>query len=90
MVSELPEEMLSFNLLQSAASQVAPRLGQLCKAGRKPLSTPHYVPISSRGTLPHVSHDTMRDHASVKGLYVGLEDCTLIPYPGCSCLDLHS
>src|SRR5690625_173250 len=71
----LPDEMLSFNVLNSAPSVLAPRLGRLSLEGRKALQTPCYVPLTSRGTLPHITHDMMRDHTSIGSLYVGLEDC---------------
>ncbi|EFW16060.1 hypothetical protein D8B26_006213 [Coccidioides posadasii str. Silveira] len=72
--NNLADEMHGFTLLNSAPSILAPRLGRLCLKGRKPIQTPHYVPITSRGAVPHVSHDTMRDHMSVQSLYAGLED----------------
>jgi queuine tRNA-ribosyltransferase len=75
LLSELPVEMFSFSLLNSASTLLAPRLGLLTLARRKALPTPNHVPITSRGALPHVTHDVMRDHLSVGCLYVGLEDC---------------
>lgn len=73
---QTPDEMARFNLLEPAPPVLAPRLGRLAVAGRKPLHTPHYVAITSRGTVPHVAHDVMRDHTSISSLYIGLEDCT--------------
>ena len=73
LLSESPGEM--FGLLDSAPTLLAPRLGRLALPSRKPLLTPNYVPITSRGALPHVAHDVMRDHMSIGCLYVGLEDC---------------
>ncbi|KAJ5620856.1 hypothetical protein N7510_004840 [Penicillium lagena] len=60
--------------LSPAAPILAPRVGSLAIAGRKPLTTPHYVPLSSRGTMPHISHDVLRDHTALNSIYVGLED----------------
>ena len=74
-LSQLPEEMFKFSLLGSLPTILSPRLGQLSLRGGKLLATPHYLPISSRGALPHASHDTIRDNMSVDGLYVALEDC---------------
>ncbi|KAL1848426.1 hypothetical protein Plec18170_008024 [Paecilomyces lecythidis] len=69
------ETLSSFSLLNpSTPSILAPRLGSLNVAGRKPQRTPHYVPITSRGTAPHIAHDVMRDHAQIDSVYVGLED----------------
>ncbi|PWY79627.1 tRNA-guanine transglycosylase family protein [Aspergillus heteromorphus CBS 117.55] len=66
-----PDEMLSFNVTPSVLS---PRLGRLAIAGRKPISTPHYIPLSSRGIVPHIAQDVMRDHTAIGSLFVGLED----------------
>lgn len=74
--SHQPDEMACFSLLEPAPPVLAPRLGRLAVAGRTPLRTPHYVAITSRGAVSHVSHDVMRDHTSISSLYIGLEDCT--------------
>lgn len=71
-----PNEILNFNILASSAAVLSPRLGRLTIAGRKPISTPHYVPLTSRGAVPHLAHDVMRDNTSIGSLFVGLEDCT--------------
>lgn len=67
------ESMSGFRLLNAASS--VPRLGCLALAGKKPVQTPNYIPVTSRGALPHVTHDLMRDHMSAGALYAGLEDC---------------
>ncbi|KAL4923741.1 tRNA-ribosyltransferase family protein [Aspergillus undulatus] len=67
--------MLNFHLLGSSAAVLSPRLGRLAIAGRKPISTPHYVPLTSRGVVPHLAHDVMRDSTTIGSLYIGLEDC---------------
>jgi queuine tRNA-ribosyltransferase accessory subunit len=67
--------MLNFILLHQATSDVGPRLGQLARAGRKTIKTPNYVALTSRGVVPHISHDTLRRHTAVAGVYIGLEDC---------------
>ncbi|PGG96716.1 hypothetical protein AJ79_09486 [Helicocarpus griseus UAMH5409] len=74
LLAELPDEMFSFSLLGSAPTLLAPRLGRLALAGRKPIQTPNYVPITSRGALPHVSHDMMNERLPVDSLYAGFED----------------
>ncbi|KAJ9302929.1 hypothetical protein DTO271G3_303 [Paecilomyces variotii] len=72
---ETLSQQSSFSLLNpSRPSILAPRLGSLHIAGRKPQRTPHYVPITSRGTIPHVAHDVMRDHVKIDSVYIGLED----------------
>ena len=70
-------EMLSFRLIRSAqhVTSIGPRLGQLSMPARKSIDTPHYVAISSRGVVPHLSQDTMRQHTNIEAVHVGLEDC---------------
>lgn len=51
------------------------RLGELALAGRQKVQTPNYFPLTSRGSLPHLSQDMMRDYAPVAGIYTALEDC---------------
>lgn len=51
------------------------RLGVLRCAGRKTTNTPHYVAITSRGSVPHVTPDMVEDEMDVRGVYVALEDC---------------
>lgn len=77
--SQSTGEMLKFSLLGPSASILAPRLGRLTIAGRQPISTPHYVPLTSRGAVPHLAHDVMRDSTSMSSLFVGLEDCMYCP-----------
>ncbi|OJJ33005.1 hypothetical protein ASPWEDRAFT_115243 [Aspergillus wentii DTO 134E9] len=70
-----PDKMASFTILSPAAAPVlAPRLGKLAIAGRKAVSTPHYIPLTTRGAVPHITHDLMRDQTEIGSLYVGLED----------------
>ncbi|KAF7596592.1 hypothetical protein BBP40_000993 [Aspergillus hancockii] len=70
-----PDEMVNFSLLNSATTSIlAPRLGKLTLAGRNAILTPHYIPLTSRGALPHISHDVMREQTAIGGLYFGLED----------------
>lgn len=51
------------------------RLGELALPGRQKVQTPNYFPLTSRGSIPHLSQDMMRDHATVAGIYTALEDC---------------
>ncbi|KAL4942917.1 hypothetical protein BDV06DRAFT_211488 [Aspergillus oleicola] len=62
--------MLKFSLLGSSPAVLSPRLGSLTLAGRKPISTPHYIPLTSRGAVPHLAHDVMRDNTSLGSLYI--------------------
>ncbi|OQE24874.1 hypothetical protein PENFLA_c009G04825 [Penicillium flavigenum] len=65
---------MTFSVLASTAPVLAPRVGKLTIPGRKTIATPHHVPLTSRGTVPHVAHDVMRDHTEINSLYAGLED----------------
>lgn len=66
---------MTFNVLASSAPVMAARVGKLALAGRKTLSTPHYIPLTSRGTVPHIAHDMLRKETALNSLYIGLEDC---------------
>lgn len=68
-------KMLSFTLRNPEARKQQPRLGRLCFQGRTPIDTPHYVAVGSRGAVPHLSQDMMREHTSITSMYAALEDC---------------
>ena len=70
-------EFESFQLQKHDAHGDATRLGTLRFNDRTTIQTPHYIAISSRGAVPHLSQDTMRENTAIKGIYVALEDCTL-------------
>ena len=67
--------MFSFSILRQAREHCKTRLGRLTVPHRSPIETPHYVAITSRGAVPHISQDLMRQHTGVQGVYVALEDC---------------
>lgn len=76
----------TFTLLDTAASTTnaaaaTPRLGRFAVPGRTPISTPNYIPVTSRGAIPHLSPDVGAEHADVRGVYAGFEDCKLILIP---------
>ncbi|CAI7653550.1 unnamed protein product [Penicillium manginii] len=72
--SQFQSEKMTFSVLSSSAPVMAPRVGKLALAGRKTLSTPHYIPLTSRGTVPHIAHDMLRKETALNSLYIGLED----------------
>ena len=72
-----PSSGPSFKVVKPVNHEVGARLGCLSFPGRQALETPDYIAVSSRGAVPHLSQDTMRDSTSIKGLYAGLEDCKL-------------
>ena len=67
----------NFTLLESPISRsvLSPRLGRVSVAGRKPILTPHFVPLTSKGVVPHLTHDVVQNETSIGCLYIGLEDC---------------
>ncbi|MCJ1385407.1 hypothetical protein MMC17_008530 [Xylographa soralifera] len=67
-------ELQSFQLQKHDALGDGARLGTLRFDDRTPIETPHYIAITSRGAVPHLSQDTMRDYSAIKGVYVALED----------------
>jgi len=78
-ISRLPTEMLSFTLTQLKLSpRTNLRLGTLLGQGRPPITTPHYVVPTSRGIVPHLSHDIMQRQTSISMAHVALEDCKTI------------
>lgn len=75
-VRQLPEKMLSFSCLRSPAKKgLGPRLGRLSLPDLTRMETPHYIALTSRGAVPHLSPDLMREHAHVRGVHIALEDC---------------
>lgn len=68
-------KLVSFQLSKAQSNKDEPRAGRLVFQGRKPIDTPHYVAVSSRGAVPHLSQDMMRDNTSICGLYTAIEDC---------------
>lgn len=67
-----------FTILHTAGSSgLAARVGKFVLPGRKAIQTPHFIAITSRGTVAHISPDLARKHTSISSLYLGLEDCML-------------
>lgn len=72
--------MLKFSLSRVESSNSGPRLGQLLRGGRKTIQTPHYVATTSRGVLPHISHDVLAKNTTISSMYFGIEDCKRFQY----------
>lgn len=75
--ASLPDEM--FTIIKTASQGLGPRLGRLSIAGRHAIDTPHFLGITSRGVVPHLTQDTFARDTSINGVYVPLEDCTYTP-----------
>jgi hypothetical protein len=70
------KSMLKFVIEHAASSETAARLGQLTARGRPTINTPLYIAPTSRGVIPHLSHDNLQKHTRISAVYVPLEDCT--------------
>ena len=70
-----PSRSLSFDIKGLMSNHDGARLGRLTLSGRVAMDTPHYVAVSSRGTVPHISQDMMRDNTQIRSMYTALEDC---------------
>ena len=68
---------------ETLGGTAVPRLGSLALLGRKPVATPAFFAVTSRGALPHVTPDNVARTDLVNGAYFALEDCKL-----CSACDL--
>lgn len=66
---------LTFDLRAYDSNDSGLRIGTLSVDGRRTIDTPHYVALSSRGTVPHLTQDMMRDNSAITGIYAALEDC---------------
>ena len=66
---------IAFHVTAPTAREDGVRLGTLIMQGRIEIRTPHYLALSSRGAVPHVSQDLMREDTALKGIYTALEDC---------------
>ena len=67
---------VSFGTSTSHSMRIdGPRLGKLSCMGRKDITTPDYIALTSRGAVQHLSQDTVRDHTNVRGMYTALEEC---------------
>ncbi|TWU77590.1 hypothetical protein ED733_007790 [Metarhizium rileyi] len=64
-----------FELLGSAvADGCAARLGRLSIPGRRPIETPNYTAVTSRGAIPHLTPDNVAKHTNLSAVYMALED----------------
>lgn len=67
---------MGFQVLKTSVGGGGARLGRLCLPNRVPVQTPAYVPVTSRGTIPHLTSDNLERHTSFESAYMALEDCT--------------
>jgi queuine tRNA-ribosyltransferase subunit QTRTD1 len=70
---QAPAEM--FTIIKSTTANLSPRLARLSLPGRDVIETPHYLGLTSRGVIPHLSQDNFARQTSISGVYAALEDC---------------
>lgn len=73
--ARLTSSMCSFKLESPGLCASNLRIGCLSFQDRVQLETPHYVAVSSRGAVPHLSQDMMRGNTRINAIYAALEDC---------------
>lgn len=74
--ADMATRRAAFQILKSAGKGTASaRLGRLSLAGRKPIDTPNYVAMSSRGVIPHLTPDMVQKHTEFGAAHMALEDC---------------
>ncbi|KAF2769746.1 tRNA-guanine transglycosylase [Teratosphaeria nubilosa] len=71
-LTQLPDEL--FAIIQQTTARLGSRLGRLSIPGRHAVETPHYLAITSRGAVPHLTQDTFARSTGITSAYVGLED----------------
>jgi queuine tRNA-ribosyltransferase subunit QTRTD1 len=64
-----------FTIIKSTTATLSPRLARLSLPGRDVIETPHYLSLTSRGVVPHLSQDNFARETSISGVYAALEDC---------------
>jgi queuine tRNA-ribosyltransferase subunit QTRTD1 len=64
-----------FTTVKATGANLLPRLGRLSLPGRNAIETPHYLGLTSRGVVPHLSQDNFAQLSSITGVYAALEDC---------------
>ncbi|KAI1006796.1 hypothetical protein K3495_g1418 [Podosphaera aphanis] len=71
----------------SSSQTLEARIGRisLLNHGKKPIETPNYFSLTSRGVLPHITPDLIASQTQIPGVHLALED--LITFP--ETLSLH-
>ena len=73
--ARLSSSICSFKLESPDLCANNPRIGRLFFQNRMQIETPYYVAVSSRGAVPHLSQDMVRDNTRINAMYTALEDC---------------
>jgi queuine tRNA-ribosyltransferase subunit QTRTD1 len=77
MSESVPKHTLTmFEILKASTAEVGvARLGRLAFAGRRAMETPNYIPVASRGIIPHLTPENMDRYTSFDAAYMAIEDC---------------
>lgn len=74
-LSARTKSALSFVSTALGSNRCGPRLGRLSFQGRNSIETPHYLALSSRGVVSHLSQDMVKENTMISGFHTALEDC---------------
>ncbi|KAH8882865.1 tRNA-guanine transglycosylase [Thozetella sp. PMI_491] len=66
--------VMTFEILEATAGDIAARLGRLTLRGHRAVATPSFFGMTSRGVLPHLTPDNLSKHTQISGAYYALED----------------
>ncbi|GAB7342951.1 hypothetical protein MBLNU457_g1056t1 [Dothideomycetes sp. NU457] len=69
-----PELVNTVQFAVHKATSNGPRLSTLALPGRRPIQTPNFLAITSRGVVPHITPDNFEKNTSINGVYLALED----------------
>ncbi|KAG6285986.1 hypothetical protein E4U09_006967 [Claviceps aff. purpurea] len=72
--TDMPVRNIFEILSTRVACSHAARLGRLSIPGRRPIDTPNYTAITSRGAIPHLTPDNVTRHTDLSSAYMALED----------------
>lgn len=72
-LAQLPEEIM-FSITKASSGYRA-RVGTLKALDKPAIETPHFLAVTSRGVVPHLSQDTFARQTDISGVYTALEDC---------------
>jgi hypothetical protein len=73
--SSVFEISVSANQQSNGGEATEARVGLIQLPGRKPISTPNFFAITSRGVIPHLTPDVISNHTNISGVHLALEDC---------------
>ena len=73
-MEQVPDNMRLYTVLKALEGSGG-RQGKLAIPARKPIETPHYIGVTSRGVIPHLTQDNVAKQTNISGVYVSLEDC---------------